>query len=360
MRHIAVVIALLLLAMLLSIAMPPLVAARGIAHYLPLHTLLETFAIVVALMVFAIAWNAHTKNLSPNILLLAVMFVGVGLLDFSHLLSYAGMPDYVTPSGVEKAINFWLVARTLAASALLLVAVLPWRSKASPVKLLLMIVAVLLMLVLSHWLILWRPELLPRTFIPGQGLTAFKIYFEYAIISINFVAAIVLWWRMRQPQPFNVVMLFSAVCVMAMSELFFTLYADVTDIYNLLGHVYKIIAYLFIYRAIIVETFEQPYQQLNATKAQMEATLNALPDLMFEVDEAGYIRNFHSARTELLAVPPDMFMNKTVCETLPQEAAEIVMEAISDARETGLSNGKQYQLQLPQGNKKAPRRFKWI
>jgi len=352
MCKIAIILAVLLSGMLLSIVMPPLDAARGIAHYLPLHTLLETFAIVVAMMVFATALNAHTRKLSPSIVLLGVMFMGVGLLDFSHMLSYAGMPDYVTPSGVEKGINFWLMARTLAATALLMVAVLPWRSPASPVKLFVMSTGVLLVLVISHWLILWRGNLLPHTFIPGQGLTAFKIYFEYAIIAINVVAAIVLWWRMRQPQSFNAEMLFGAVCVMAMSEFFFTLYADVTDIYNLLGHVYKVIAYLFIYRAIIVETFEQPYQQLNATQAQMEATLNALPDLMFEVDEEGYIRDFHSAVPELLAVPPEMFMNKTVHESLPQEAAEVLMEAIRDARETGLSNGRQYQLQLPQGHKK--------
>lgn len=352
MRKTATVIAVLLLGMLLSIAMPPLDAARGIAHYLPLHTLLETFAIVVAVMVFAVTLNAQNRNLSPGIVLLGVMFVGVGLLDFSHMLSYAGMPDYVTPSGVEKAIYFWLMARTLAAAALLAVAVLPWRSSASPLKLFLMIAVVLLVLATSHGLVLWREELLPHTFIPGQGLTTFKNNFEYAIIAINVVTAVVLWQRMRQPQSFNAVMLFGAVCVMAMSEFFFTLYADATDIYNLLGHVYKVVAYLFIYRAIIVETVEQPYQQLSATQAQMEATLNALPDLMFEVDEAGCIRGFHSADSKLLAVPPEVFMNKTVHESLPQESAEVLMAAIRDASQTGLSHGMQYQLQLPQGDKK--------
>ena len=202
----------------------------------------------------------------------------------------------------------------------------------------------LLLVAISHWLILWHPELLPHTFIPGQGLTAFKIYSEYAIIAINVVAAVVLWWRMRQPQPFNAVMLFGAVCVMAMGEYFFTLYADVTDIYNLLGHVYKVIAYLLVYRAIVFETVEQPYLQLSATQAQMEATLNAVPDLMFEVDEMGVIRGFHSAVPESLAVPPEVFVNKTIRESLPQESAEVIMGAIRDAGKTGLSHGKQYQL----------------
>lgn len=221
MCNIAIIIAMLLSGMLLSIAMPPVDAARGITQYLPLHILLETFAIVVAMMVFATALNAHARKLSPSLVLLGVMFMGVGVLDFSHMLSFAGMPDYVTPSGVEKGINFWLMARTLAATALLMVAVLPWRSPASPVKLFVMGTVVLLVLVISHWLILWGESLLPKTFIPGQGLTAFKIYYEYAIIAINLITAIILWWRMRQPQSLNTEMLFGAVCVMAMSEFFF-------------------------------------------------------------------------------------------------------------------------------------------
>jgi len=351
MRKMAILLVLLLLGMLLAIATPTSDAARGIAHYVPLHTLLETFSIVVAVMVFAMAWNTHTKKLSPSIVLLGVMFLGVGLLDFSHMLSYEGMPDYVTPSGAEKAINFWLMARALAAAALLVVAVVPWHSSVSTVKLFVMMAVVLLVLAISHWLILWHPERLPRTFIPGQGLTAFKIYSEYAIIAVNLVAAAALWWRMREAQFFNAVTLFGAVCVMAMGEIFFTLYADVTDIYNLLGHVYKVIAYVLIYRAIIVETVEHPYQQLRSTQAQMEATLNALPDLMFEVDGEGRIRSFHSAVPGSLAVPPEVFMNKTIGESLPQEAAEVVMEALRDAGKSGLSHGKQYPLALPQGRK---------
>jgi PAS domain S-box-containing protein len=148
------------------------------------------------------------------------------------------------------------------------------------------------------------------------------------------------------------VMLFGAVCVMAMGEYFFTLYEDVTDIYNLLGHIYKVGAYLLIYRAIIFETVEQPYYRLSFIQKQMQATLNAVPDLMFEVDEKGFIRGFHSAVPELLAVPPEVFLNKTVRQSLPQESAEVIMSAIRDAGETGLSHGKQYQLQLPQGDKK--------
>jgi len=349
-RNTAIIISLSLLVMLLSIATSAWDFASGSAQYLPLHSLLEMIAIVIAMMIFAISWNTPSKKLPANIVFMGALFFGAGLLDFSHLLSFAGMPDYVTPSGAEKAIVFWLAARTLTAAALLAAAVSPWPSRASSVKGF-MLVAVLMVVALLHWVILWHAEWLPRTFIPGQGLTAFKVNFEYVIIASNIAAATLLWWRMRQPQSFGTAALFGAACVMALSEIFFTLYAEVTDIYNLLGHVYKAMAFLLIYRALFVFSVVKPYQELSASQAQMQATLGALPDLMFEVDEEGYIRNFHSAASGLL-VPADVFMNKSVWENLPPEVAQVVMEAIREASATGLSQGRQYALQMPQGETK--------
>ena len=54
--------------------------------------------------------------------------LGVALLDFSHMLSYAGMPDYVTANSVAKGINFWLPARYLVAVSLLWALGLHWHA----------------------------------------------------------------------------------------------------------------------------------------------------------------------------------------------------------------------------------------
>lgn len=252
-RKILAALGLLLLGVLLVWALPPVAGARGMASYVPLHTLVETISIVIAMQVFAVGWHVYQKELPGNVLLLSCVFLGVGILDFSHLLSYAGMPQFVTPSSPEKAINFWLAARTLAAGALLLVALTAWRPLPSSGMRHVLLGAVLLLTATLHWLFLYHPDVLPRTFVAGAGLTPFKIHYEYALIAVNAATALVLWLRMRTPQPFNTAALFGAVCAMGLSELFFTLYADVTDIYNLMGHLYKSVSYLFLYRAIFVE-----------------------------------------------------------------------------------------------------------
>ena len=60
---------------------------KGLANYLPLHMALETLAIVVGALVFAVGWNTPRHASSRNALLLACAFLGVAILDFSHTLS---------------------------------------------------------------------------------------------------------------------------------------------------------------------------------------------------------------------------------------------------------------------------------
>ena len=84
--------------------------------------------IVVSVLVFAVGWKAHSINPQRNIFILACGFLGVAMLDFSHMLSYAGMPDYITPNLVAKGINFWLPARYLGALSLLWALSLHWHA----------------------------------------------------------------------------------------------------------------------------------------------------------------------------------------------------------------------------------------
>ena len=154
---------------------PPIEMAKGIAGYASLHLLLETAAIVVAMLVFGICWGAYDKDRPGNLVLLACVFLGVAILDFLHAASYAGMPDFVSPSNPEKAINFWLMARALSLTGLLAVALLPWRPMRVPGHRWLWLAAVLVLVMTAGWIGLLHMDWLPRTYVPGQGLTQSKI-----------------------------------------------------------------------------------------------------------------------------------------------------------------------------------------
>ena len=82
---------------------------------------------------------------------------------------------------------------------------------------------------------------------------------------------------------------------------------------------------------------------------RLRAILDALPDLLFEVDLAGRYLDYHSPRTELLAVPADAFIGKTLHELMPHATADHCLAALQEAKTQGFSQGCRIELQLPSG-----------
>jgi PAS domain S-box-containing protein len=82
---------------------------------------------------------------------------------------------------------------------------------------------------------------------------------------------------------------------------------------------------------------------------KLEATLKVLPDLVFEVGLDGCYYDVRSSQEELLIQPiPDLLGNK-VSDLFPPDVSKIIMLAINEANETGISKGKQYEITVPAG-----------
>lgn len=115
-------IGLLGLLLVVFLALPEAWRERRVPDYLAWHMALETLSIAVAALIFGTSWSGRNEHPLRNYSVLGVTFLGVGLLDFAHMLSAEGMPDFLGPGSSDKAIYFWLAARALTACGLLAVA----------------------------------------------------------------------------------------------------------------------------------------------------------------------------------------------------------------------------------------------
>ena len=91
--------------------------------------------------------------------------------------------------------------------------------------------------------------------------------------------------------------------------------------------------------------------ELMQTKNHLEALLNAIPDLLFDVDIDAKILDCRASRQELLVSRPSILIGKNFRDILPADAAEACAGAIAQAAESGWSSGKTYSLQLPSGKR---------
>jgi PAS domain S-box-containing protein len=89
----------------------------------------------------------------------------------------------------------------------------------------------------------------------------------------------------------------------------------------------------------------------NEMRRQLQAILDVVPDLIFEVDAEGRYLNYYSHRSDLLAAPPELFLGKRIADVLPPDAASVCQRAIDEAAQSGVSKGQVFQLALPQGER---------
>ncbi len=288
--------------------------------FLLLHTALETITVVVALLVFVTGQRSLLGSDTGGLVLLGHAFLGVALLDYLHMMSYAGMPDLVSANTQHKSIFFWLCARLLAASALLIYASLALR-RSSPYQLLrpaTPLAVTLTGVALCTWFGLVTPERIPALFVSGSGLTPLKLATEFLIVAINAVSLIALWHlRARWPAE-QVTALTLAVSLSIVSELFFTLFGvKDKDSANLLGHLYKLATYLFLYQATFDQALRRPLQDMQVQHLREKLILSTAPDGVLWVDHRGSILMANPAIAQMSGYSTQELVGQPVNLLLP-------------------------------------------
>ncbi len=251
-------------------------------NFLLFHGLAELISIAVAWSVFMLAWNAQRHMHDDMLLLLGISALFVGGIDLVHTLSYAGMnvfPGY----DANLPTQLWIAARYLQSLSLLAAVVLPppprgpiSRSGWAPTVIFGCFTVVTSLLV---WSIFAR--IFPTCYVEGVGLTPFKRISEVIISLILVLAGLILWrGRPRLDDRVRNLLLVS-IAAMVVAELAFTLYVGVYDLSNVVGHAFKVIAFLLLYQAVIRTGVSRPYaflsQELQAGERRLHSIFRVAP-----------------------------------------------------------------------------------
>jgi len=233
--------------------------SRSEQHYLLFHSLIELFSVAVSAAIFAIGWNTRRFANNAFLLVLAVAFLFVGVIDTLHTLAFAGM-DVFPNAGANLPTDYWIAARYIESLSFLFAALVLLTGKVVwPYPLL-----VLYLVVAAVLVVLIRPlGLFPSTYNEQlHSLTLFKIVSEYAISALFVVAGAIIWWGRERLDRQIVGLILLALVLKVLSELSFTLYHDVYGLYNFIGHVFKLAFTLVIYLALVRGSLLTPFRSI--------------------------------------------------------------------------------------------------
>ena len=86
--------------------------------------------------------------------------------------------------------------------------------------------------------------------------------------------------------------------------------------------------------------------ELRVTRDELDGILNAIPDLLFELDDAGHIHHCRLANASEGGSVPDDFRGRNVFDVVGPAAADACRAALAAATQRGHSVGQQYQMEL--------------
>ncbi|MBG0765328.1 MAG: hypothetical protein H0S78_10735, partial [Tissierellales bacterium] len=233
-------------------------------HYLVFHTIVEYVSIVMYIASFLVIYYTGERENSVRMIITATALFFVALIDFWHTFSYSGMPGLLVGSSGQAATAFWIIGRMGFAVGILAGTFVPIEVKGKLKNRLLYVLVPFLFSLVFLIYISYYPETFPALFIEGQGLTGTKQLMEIGIILIMSLAFIKLFLEYKKDSRNTLALFLGALIISIFSELSFTNYASVYDTYNLLGHIYKLIASYMIFKVMFIYNIKHPYEELDA------------------------------------------------------------------------------------------------
>jgi sigma-B regulation protein RsbU (phosphoserine phosphatase) len=241
-----------------------------VGTFLAWHNLFEFSGILVCLAVFFVSYYTYEQAGSLRSIILGTFFLGVGMIDTFHTLSFKGMPDFFIHNlTANRATTFWIIGRMTAGIGFVAVSIIP-ESKKSKVNEGFLAISSLIFSITVFIIATYLPWVIPPMYIEGYGLTKLKIVLEYMIIALSFIAAINFIHTYIKTKDSLILYLVGSLILNIFSEFAFISYGQVYDIYNYIGHVYKAISYFIIFRVIFISNIQKPYIELFETKKELK------------------------------------------------------------------------------------------
>lgn len=196
------------------------------------------------------------------------MFLAVGCIDLFHTLSYYGMPPFITENTVQKPTWFWLIARFTEYASLVFIYSIRDRAIDISKGKIFIVIPLLFSLIVCVTIVVFETRL-PILVEPGVGVTDFKRAVEYVNTAIILLLILIFLKRYNRSKDSNLLYLIQAFSFFWISQLVFTLYKDVYDVDNFLGHVYKIIGSYYLLKGFYISMIEEPYKKKLAAEESL-------------------------------------------------------------------------------------------
>lgn len=237
-------------------------------NYYLFHSVAEVFSCAISYSIFMFSINTYRITKNNFFVLLGFGYVCVAVLDMLHTFSF-GKLSIFADKPFDADVKFWIVARGIEAGTFLLASMSLFKKDAKYNNYFIFFVYSIITVFFICDILYFR--IVIPTLRISEGLTTFKIYLEYSVMFLFFICLINIY-KAKQIIDNTIFTYFIVALVLKIiSGLFFTLYVDIFDFFNFIGHLIKICSCYFIHVGIIENGINMPFNLLNNNLQEVDS-----------------------------------------------------------------------------------------
>lgn len=280
----------------------PLYSMLGNNQFITIHLILELVIIVVCIGIANQLWFTTSYTRKKCDILFGALFFFLGFMYLAHTLSYKGMPFFIPKNSADLSTWYFMIGRIVLAMGMIVILNLK-NKRVSKIYRWLSYTSAFLLASLCFLIVFFLDGKLPPLIIEGIGSTTLKNSLQF---FASFMQWIVIFYLVRHYQflPKRSILLFTASIYLMFSDLMFTVNMSIYDLYDFLGHLFQIFAFLSIFKALYYSTIDRPYQKI----LQMNQDLANSKKKMFEM----------TYFDEITQLPNQRYINEIVTEKMRQ------------------------------------------
>jgi PAS domain S-box-containing protein len=276
--------------LVIGIVIASLLYLISLDNYPVFHIFAELFSSFVAYVVFIVIWKSRDSLSNRYLLFIGISYFFVGTFDLLHALAFKGVglfPGFDS----NPSIQFWVIARYIESISFLIASLFLVQNKNRKVNysirndnshfakvtyLTYGVIALYLLISVFYF------KNFPTSYIEGLGVTSFKLISEYMIIFILFCSFILLYIKRNRFDREIFFLIAASIFLTIFGELPFIFYSHMDNFPSLVGHLFKVLSFFFMYKAVVETGFDEPFRSLFRELKLREETLT---------EEASFLSN---------------------------------------------------------------------
>lgn len=242
------------------------------SQYIAFYVVIEFLSVFMCFSIALTLW--YTYEYSEGFLrILGSSFLIISCLKLWHVLTFPGMPQFLADNSTGITMWFWLFARILESIVLLVSGFIEYRGISLQIPRTGSFLLAILFSAVTVYLISSQQSLFKATWVATDS------HFLSGIIIVLLLGAMVLFGKkLKKSGHKNDRLIICGIITAIFSEIALSVHSVDSDAFNLLGHLYKLVSYAFIFHVLFGQTVRKPFADLEDLLNQTVAAVSRALD----------------------------------------------------------------------------------